>query len=180
MTKKDRNLFTVIIAVFISLLFTSSCSTERDPCLTPTTVYVRTGAYRVADTGTAIIDTFMVNPIVGTVDTHLVAYLAGPGINKLYNVITLKPTQDSCSWFIQPDSLYPQRRDTFTFYYQRQLKFISNACGYAYYYSLDRVKSTVHAFADSIHGIDSVVIANGNINGNGNIENLKIYLHKKS
>ncbi|WP_123985265.1 DUF6452 family protein [Taibaiella soli] len=179
MTKKDRSLFTGVIMLLLTLGLVA-CETQRDPCLTPTTVYVRAGAYRFADTGTAVLDTFLLNPILGPADSPQKGYSAGQNVNKFYNEITLNPTVDSCSWYFVPDSAYLDRRDTITFYYYRQLKFISNACGYTYYYSINNVKSTRHGFADNIHAIDSVVLSSGTINGNANIENLKIYIHKNS
>ena len=178
MTKKDRNLFTGVI-LFLLTLGLIACETQRDPCLTPTTVYVRTGVYRLADTGRSVVDSYLVNAILGPADSPGKGYHAG-NTNKLYAEITLNPNQDSCSWYLVPDSSFMQRRDTITFYYYRQLKFISNACGYTYYYAINNVKTAGRVFADSIHGIDSVVLSNGTINGNANIENLKIYMHKKS
>ncbi|XZF15988.1 DUF6452 family protein [Chitinophagaceae bacterium MMS25-I14] len=177
MINKDRNVLLVLLVLFA--ICWGACETERDPCLTPVNVYVRAGTYRISDTNNIVLDTLLVNPVLGSVDSSDTVFLAGHSVNK-FSGITLSPHADSCRWFLQPDSLYPQRRDTLTFYYQRQLKFISNACGYTYYFNISSVKSTVHAFADSTHAIDSVVLNNGSINGNANIENLKIYIHKHS
>lgn len=153
----------------------AACDTERDPCLEPVTVALTMHTYRRADTGTTIIDTSFANALFAPLDSEKVVYQVKSV--PVYR-ITLSPVADSCRWYLQPDSAQRRKRDTLTFFYRRRLQFLSNACGYTYYYSVDSVRSTVRAFADTVHAIDSVRLANGDVNGKADVTHLKIYIRK--
>ena len=58
--------------------------------------------------------------------------------------------------------------DTLVFYYTRSLHFVSVACGYTYYYNLNKITATYH-------DLDSVAIKDPSINDNATIEHVKLY-----
>lgn len=157
-----------ILLVLTIVAFIAGCETERDPCLTPRSTLVRAGAYRrVSDTGTAVVDTSLPSPVFTalTTFTDTNTFIQLSGRNKF--TFQLSDLSDTCRWVLRPDSAAAVR-DTITFYYQRQLHFISNACGYNYYFYLQRVSSTRNA-------IDSIIINNTDITSNASAEHIKIY-----
>lgn len=161
MTKQSRYyLGALLIIICISW---GSCKQINDPCLLPTTVALRFGSYKPSDTGTGGSVYTLKTPILGTVDTPVAYYW---GENNKFS-ISLDPLKDSCRWFIMPDSA-AKVRDTLTFRYSKSVHFLSNACGYIYYYTLSSVIATNHL-------IDSVIISNYEVTGNAKIEHVKIF-----
>lgn len=158
--------FLVIAA--LAAIFIASCKPVRDPCLEPKIVNLRAGVYRHADTGTAIIDSALTTPILVALDAPLTpnAFIYTTRTSKL--LFTLNGNSDSTRWIIQPDSTVTAPRDTLTFYYAHQLQFLSNACGYTYFYFLNSLSTTRHA-------IDSVFITNQAVTSTANVEHVKIY-----
>lgn len=175
MIKTGHKLLLTVITLYA--LGQAACDTERDPCLEPVTVALTMHTYRLADTGTAIIDSSFANALLGPLDSDKVIYQAKA--IPAYR-ITLSPMADTCRWYLQPDSAQSKKRDTLVFHYKRKLQFLSNACGYTYYYTVDNVRSTTRNFADTLHAIDSVRLNNGDVNGKADVTHLKIYIHKKS
>src|SRR4051812_6872619 len=116
---------TLIALCFIAAY---SCKTEeRDPCLQPRTTVLRAHSYHHADTGSAVSDTLLPNPILRPLTGGTIIYYYG-GVKRVSNFsLSLSNVVDSCTWVIQPDSAVALR-DTITFYYNRQLRFLSNAC----------------------------------------------------
>ncbi len=178
----NKPTFKIVFISLVACLFIIACKTERDPCLQPVNVQVKMEfKRRVADTGTAIIDTNFVNMLMNPLDSprHFVdtgSIIGSANPSLLY--IRLSPLADSCRWYIQPDSAQPSRRDTITFFYQRQLHFISNACGYSYYFNIDSLHFTRRSIADQYHSIDSITITTPFVNGDANKTHLRIYFHK--
>lgn len=173
MTKGDKRSITALLLLF-SVAWVA-CTQTRQPCAQPKTVYVNAACYHVvADTNNVAIvaDTLLPNPLIGVIDT------AGKGAYFYYgqrNIFQfsmfLNPNSDTCRWFINTDSTFtPKSFDTLTFVYQSKLQFLSNACGYTYYYNLLGV-STTH------NNIDSIILENTNVTSNVNVEHLKIYIH---
>lgn len=145
-----------------------SCEQERDPCLQPTNAYVRLGCYRPADTGTGLIDTLLPNVILAADSEGVLKalYYGAKDISKMS--ILLSSIADSCTYIIQPDSGISVI-DTLQFYYDRELQFLSNACGYSYFFTIRKVNTTHH-------NIDSVRINNGDVNLNANAaENVQVF-----
>jgi hypothetical protein len=122
--------------------------------LQPTTVPVRvvTKQY-LADT--SFVDSLLPKPIWRAIDS-------GVSFTYLEDVshfpLLLSPLADSCRYALQPDSAIASF-DTIQFYYTRRLQFLSNACGFTHFYSLDKVTTTRH-------NIDSVKITNTDVNLN--------------
>jgi hypothetical protein len=175
MIKKTGNKLLLAIAAACALV-QGACDTERDPCLEPVTVALTMHTYRSADTGTSTLDTLFANALFAPLDSNKIVYQAKA--IPVYRV-TLSPVADSCRWYLQPDSAQVGKRDTLVFFYRRNLQFLSNACGYTYYYTVDSIRSTIRAFADTVHALDSVRLANGSINGKADVTHVKLYIHKR-
>jgi|GEM_PF-439945 len=62
--------------------------------------------------------------------------------------------------------------DTITYYYTPSVHFISNSCGYTYYYELTGVKSTYHE-------IDSIAIANRAVTQDLNTSHVRIIFKRQ-
>jgi len=166
MTKLRYILPLLALCAFLAI---ESCETADNPCLQPRLTLLRAGAYkRAADTGTAVLDSALPNPIFIALTTFTTnnIFIQKTGTNKFG--FQLSDLSDTCRWVIRPDSA-TFVQDTLTFIYQRQLHFISNVCGYTYYYNLTQPVLTTH------HAIDSVRINNNDITSNASVEHLKIY-----
>jgi hypothetical protein len=83
--------------------------------------------------------------------------------------ISLSSVSNSCKWGFTTDTT-GNHLDTLTFFYQRKVQFISNACSFAYFYTLDSVQTTRHM-------IDSLLITNTNVTNNVNTTHLHIFIH---
>ncbi len=153
----------------IFFIFTFSCTQERQPCLTPKIASLNIESiHYTTDTGTIPIDTGLNAAIFGALSSkglENVIYLQ----QSANFTISLSPVADSCKWLFATDTI-GSFTDTFTFYYQRQLKFLSNACGYTYFYSLDSLHTTHNI-------VDSFLITNTSVTNNVNTKHLKIYIH---
>lgn len=147
----------IIVSISLVLINSfTSCEQERDPCLQPTTIYMRVRSSKiVADTTTA--DTLLPSPRWTAIDSART--LIFPPKTAGFS-LTLNPIADSTRYAIQPDST-ASIQDTITFYYGRRLQFLSNACGYTYFYTLQNIRTT-------LHNIDSVRLRNDEVNGNAN------------
>ncbi len=159
-----------VLALSVALLFlllVQSCSKEdRDPCLQPKATVLRARTMRHADTGAAIMDTLLPNPQLRPL-SDATQYVFG-GVRRLSRFsFSLSNVADSSRWVIRPDSAVAVE-DTLTFHYQRQLRFLSNACGYTNFYNLQGVTATYHA-------IDSIRIVRPDITTDANVENLRIF-----
>jgi hypothetical protein len=168
MTKKSRNGI-LLVSVCVSLMW-AACTQERQPCLEPKLVSLNLGVYKTQiDTGGNVIITDSVLPY-GTLyalDTNRITetYAAPSSKFPFY----LSPVSNECTWLIAPDTL--SAGDTLRFYYTRKLTFLSNACGYTYYYNIDSVRKGANS------RIDSLILANSNVTNNVNIEHVKIFFH---
>ena len=158
----------ILLLIITAIIFFASCETERDPCLTPRSTLARAGAYRrVSDTTNQVADSALPSPvfIALTSYTDTNAFIQTVTRNKF--TFQLSDVSDTCRWILRPDSA-SALQDTLTFLYSRQLHFISNACGYNYYFYLRQVTATHNA-------IDSVSISNNDITSNASVENIRIY-----
>ncbi len=163
MIKKTQQYF-----IFIILLssFWAACDKERDPCLQPKTVSIRIGTYQPADTGVTVIDSLLPHPIWTAVDDTFKSILFPEKTAKFS--LLLSTISDSCQYIMQPDSAILSF-DTITFYYARKLQFLSNACGYSYFFLLNDIKYTQN-------NIDSLIINNPDVNSSANTpEHVQIY-----
>jgi len=159
----------LLMALAGTLLFAQSCTKdEREPCLQPRTTVLRAQTIHPADTGTARPDTVLPNPQLRPLTGLAQQYIfSGKRLSNF--TFTLSNVADSSRWILRPDSALALE-DTLTFYYQRQLRFLSNACGYTNFYNLDRVATTRHV-------IDSVFIMRADITTDANVLNLRLLFY---
>jgi hypothetical protein len=141
-----------------------SCQTERAPCLQPIEVNLRFGCYQRNDTTPTLSAVVLPNAILNPVDSPKTWMEYSKNVSALY--LTLSPHADSCRWYLQPDSAIALR-DTMVFYYQTQLHFISNACGYTFFYTLDSLHITRHF-------LDTAYININTVSDNANEEHVKL------
>lgn len=164
---RDRRFLLILILLSIGWV---ACEQDRDPCLQPRTVSTRIGIYKAVetDTGIAVSDSLLPNVIAGVPDSPFAILYAQKGVKDIS--FTLSPLTDSTSIYIFPDSARQSKFDvdTITFLYKRRLQFISTTCGYTYYYSLYDKRYTTY-------NIDSVIIVNGDVTNNANIQHVKVY-----
>lgn len=157
------------ISVFILLLCVivafQSCERIEDPCLEPKTVSLTFKTYVPADTGSAGVLVNLPNAVVGLVDT---IGIMADGVEGNTFTSLLSTIADSARIYVWPDSAITTPIDTVTFYYERQLQFISTACGYTYFYSLKDITTTNY-------NIDSVRIINTEVNTDANAEHVQIF-----
>lgn len=157
------------ISVFILLLCVivtfQSCESIEDPCLEPKTVSLTFKTYVPADTGSAGVLVNLPNAVVGLVDT---IGIMADGVEGNTFTSLLSTIADSARIYVWPDSVITTPIDTITFYYERQLQFISTACGYAYFYSLKDITTTNY-------NIDSVRIIDTEVNTDANAEHVQIF-----
>ena len=162
---KQASLLLALLGAFMLL---HSCTKEdRDPCLQPRTTVVRAHAYRHADTGRAILDTLLPYPTLLPLSGQSKQYLFG-GLKRISKfTLSLSNLADSSTWVIRPDSAVALE-DTLTIYYERQLRFLSNSCGYTNYYNLDSIHYSRHA-------LDSASINHRDVTNDANVEHLKLF-----
>lgn len=85
--------------------------------------------------------------------------------------IAFNPDKDSTSYTFRADTA-ASVRDTITFFYSPVVHFISNSCGYNYYYNINNVKFTRNLF-------DSVAIVNSNVTNNIKDRHVQLYFKRK-
>ncbi len=162
---KQAYLFVAIAGIV--MLLHSCTKDERDPCLQPRTTVVRAHAYRHADTGKAILDTLLPNLQLRPQTGQAIQYAFGGQKRISSFTLSLSNIADSSIWIIRPDSAIALE-DTFTIFYERQLRFLSNSCGYTNYYNLDSLHFTRHA-------LDSATINIADVTSDANVIHLKLY-----
>lgn len=165
-----KGVVAALLALTICLF--AACTQERQPCLTPKIASLNLHfVHFTADTAIASNN---------TQDTALpsavfIALTSGGGSGvkyiapSAYFTLSLSSVSDSCAWLFGADSTITDY-DTLQFYYQRKLQFLSNACGYTYFYALDSVHT-------SHNHVDSVLITNPSVTNDVNTKQLKIYMH---
>lgn len=152
--------------VSVSLFIACNKEDERQPCNQPQTVTLRMHTYKLVDT--VATDTFLNFPRLIPLDAQLpVTFTSNSRTARLS--LYLSSLNDSTRWLLQADSTRPFLIDTLTFYYNRRLKFISNSCGYIYYYTLTNAKRS------SSLGKDSVNILNPEVTNDANVEHVRLY-----
>ena len=158
------------LCVLLTFFF-EACTQERQPCLTPKIASLNIECIHFHDTATTTKDTALPQAIFGAITdsgTQLTLY----GTPSADFTISLSPRADSCRWLVTTDSVnFPF--DTISFYYTRKLQFLSNACGYTYFYSLNSVRTTNN-------NIDSIHITNPSVTNDVNRKQLQIFIHPAS
>lgn len=139
---------------------------QRSPCLEPKNAALRIHFSQRVDT--TIRDSALRSPILIPIGgTGALRYTSPATDVQLY----LSPQADGCSYILLPDS-NSKIADTLSFSYTRQLRFISDACGYSTNFNLETATSS-NRLIDSIR-IRNVVVDN-NINSPAHVQ---IYLRR--
>ena len=151
-----------------------ACKQQRQTCLTPkiASLIVET-MHKISDTGTVFYDTVLpaaeFAPL--TNPDSIQVFLSAQASSF---TLSLSPDHDTCQWLFRADTVGNNPRaalfDTITFYYQRKLQFLSNACGYTNFYNLDSIYT-------SHFNIDSVHIINASVTNNVNTKHVQIFIH---
>ncbi|MCF8451232.1 MAG: hypothetical protein K9G49_15265 [Taibaiella sp.] len=156
-----------LLVIVLSAMLILSCTQERMPCLTPKTASLNVKTVRV-NSGSVALDTPMPSalfvPFTGSVLTGIIY----PQTASF--TLSLSPLADTCLWAFAPDTAAGSMFDTITLRYNRQLQFVSNACGYSYFYNLLSVQSTNHS-------IDSILITNTSVTNDVKKSHLQVYIH---
>jgi hypothetical protein len=167
-----RNGLCLAAIIFLLVCAFGACTQQRSPCYEPKIVSAVIGTYRIVDTSS--IDSLLPQPAFTCLDTPLSQEIAA---NNIFTPL-LSPHADSTRWLLIPDRFNPDDSadvatpvefyDTLTFYHTKELNFISNACGYVYYYTLTNVTTTYHS-------IDSISLLNNTVDNNANTQHIRIY-----
>jgi predicted nucleic-acid-binding Zn-ribbon protein len=166
MTKTLRYILSV--CAVIGCIVWVSCKQERQVCLTPKIAILNLKTVHYADSAaTTVSDSGL--------PAAIFAALTATGTQGLlYNkqatfTISLSPLGETCQWIFTADTS-THVFDTITLYYERDLEFISNACGYTYFYNIDSVFTT-HKI------IDSIQVNNTSVTNNVNTQHLQVFIH---
>jgi hypothetical protein len=156
----------LILFVFCGLWV--ACTQTRNPCLVPkiATFNIET-VHLVKPADTSFTDTALPAAVfipLAKVDSNVGTIFP---LQSIFT-ISLSPDTNFCRWAFTTDS-FRNEFDTLSFYYQRDLQFISNACGFTYFYTLDSVHTTHN-------NIDSLFITNTSVTNNVNTKHLRIYI----
>jgi len=158
-----------LLFAFVASCVLAACEKveERDPCLQPRTVTLKAGAFRrAADTGTAVVDTAI--PLAIFIPMGGATALAFTDAARW--TVPLSPQADSCRYVLQVDTAGGLGAlDTLTFRYSRRTQFLSNACGYTYFFTLDTVVATTNS-------LDSVrLTTTPDVTNEADAEHIRIY-----
>lgn len=174
-----------IAALFALLAFMAACSTSQE-CYEPVNVNAITGFQSltvdsvdspISVTGS---DTIYIKvPRRNFRDTLLnAARMEVLGENKAvvigslgYNIrLLLNPEKDSIRYTFRTDTLQ-QEADTITLYYSSRVHFISNNCGYTYYFTLNNINTTRNS-------IDSFALLNNDVTNGSSASNVILYFRR--
>lgn len=163
-----RNKKYFLFILLISGFGWMACTQVRDPCLTPkiASLILDTQHLRLP-TDSAFVDTALPAAVFIALSTARYDTVRFPQQSNFS--ISLSPDSNICQWSFTTDT-FLTTPDTLTFYYERKLQFLSNACGYTYFYSIDSVHTTKN-------NIDSVRILNSSVTNNVNTKQLQICIH---
>ena len=173
---KTKHLTTILFALII--MAWAACTQERQPCLTPKSAsLIIESIHFKTDTSTLPVDTSLPSAVyypISIINVPLIYYPPQASFT-----ISLSPDSTVCQWQFSTDtSNYNTKiHDTLTFYYKRNAKFLSNACGFTYFFNIDSVHTTRYSPQTPQFSIDSVHILNTSVTNNVNTKHLQIYIH---
>lgn len=164
-----RVLFYCKQILILFLLWTLHSCTKSTICLTPKVVALRGGFYYEDS----------LNVYKDSVQTNANLYF-GSGLNYRLNVkqnskfsFSLAQNIDSVMIYFQSDSTTfdPETIDSISVNYAREPHFISTACGYETYFSIQKINYSTNI-------IDTVIVSTPDINNDVNKEHFKIVIRK--
>jgi hypothetical protein len=166
----DKNKRGKYWAWYLAALLTGvffACNTQRSPCMEPVSAQLNMHCYQHIDSNNTYIDTLLPNVNMGAIEIDSARYWYIGAKRSALFAIVLSPVMDTTHWIMQPDSAVAVW-DTLQFVYKRNLKFVSNACGYIYTYTLQQVSATHHC-------IDSVAVNDPEITTKASSEHVKVF-----
>ena len=158
-----------LCGLLLLLLLWAGCKKgdDRQPCAQPQTVTLRAHCYKIVDT--VVSDSVLNYPVLIPVNPQTPVRYTTSSRTSILSMY-LSSLSDTCRWIVQPDSANTNIRDTLTFVYSRRLQFISNTCGYTYYYSLKNVFTRPNSPV-----IDSVNILVPEVTNDANVQHVRLY-----
>ncbi len=136
---------------------------RRDPCIQPRTVYMRVGAYTLRDT--TYVDSLLPSAVFIPVGANGALVSTAPSSRF---ALPLSPNADSSAYIVIADTAALGVRDTVVFRYRHTLIFLSNACGYTYFYTLTGVSHSRNA-------LDSVAVLDPAVTNDADPEHIRLY-----
>ncbi len=151
------------------LCLMTACS-QSNTCLTPKTVALRAGFYYHPSDSTSK-DSSVINANIFFGNQTLLYKSNLKNTNSFS--IPLSQLEDSITLFYQADSLVssPLLIDTIQLRYSRKLHFISTACGYETYYTIQKLSTTQQV-------VDSVIVSQAEVTNDVNQQHIRIVLKK--
>lgn len=178
----------LMVSVIVSAtVYFGACTTEEPECYEPKNVTAFSQyAYRSSDSidrpviigGDTIIireldttyrDTFLPISLFRVVNEDSVFQFMG--VESNIGGFYLNAAKDSIQYLFTPDTSLVNVFDTLTLHYTPLLHFISNNCGYNYYFNINEVQSTKRF-------VDSIFIVNNSVTNDINTRNLKLILKR--
>jgi hypothetical protein len=174
----SKRIYLPIMLLAMWCLGLVACTQQRAQCLIPTIASLNIEFMHLIPNDTSFVDT-AINAAVFVALTKKGEAMTVYRLQQSVFTISLSSDTDYCQWLFKPDTT-SSTYDTLTFYYQRSLQFLSNACGFAYFYSLDSVHTTHWSLQlpnSYQYSIDSAYIINASVTNNVNIKQLQVYIH---
>lgn len=158
------NIFSKFLLFGLLISFLISC-TQSSVCLTPQIIAMRGGFYQ-KDTTTSFKDTILENAMIFFGNDTL--YYQNVRNSSKFS-FPLSQTEDKSTFYFFADStnLNSNSLDTITLFHQRNLHFISVACGYQTHFTID----SIHY---SQFSIDTAFIENATVSNEANNEHIKV------
>lgn len=167
-----KQIYLPVLLILLCAAGWTGCTSQRQPCLTPKTATLSMQSIHFkSDTATVPVDTSLPSAVFSPVAGSITQYKLYPPQSKF--TVSLSPDTTFCQWVFTTDtfSFRDAIVDTINFYYRRHLQFLSNACGFTYFYDLDSVRTT-HLMIDSVH------ILKTSVTNNVNTEHMQVYIHR--
>jgi hypothetical protein len=178
--------FKLLLILFAGLIIIASCESKEPECYQPTVVralckfkYRDTQIVEVQvgnDTNNVINDTIDIFPdsLMNSPQMRIIGESKDVLIQGVRNDRSLRIlfnySKDSIRYTFRTDST-SSVFDTITFYYEPSVHFISNNCGYNYFYNIKKVAHTTHM-------LDSFSITNSNVTDDAKSENVQLYFKR--
>lgn len=157
-----------------------ACKPKVQECFVPKSVSAKIG-FGLIDTFVAfddanipttkvrIVDTALYFPVFESIESNVPQNVKFEGLyNSTQMGLFLNPDSDSIQYVFFPSKDNPNLSDTFKFYYESYAHFISNDCGYTYFYRIKNVNHTKKA-------IDSVLINIPEVTNSAQKSNITFY-----
>lgn len=178
--------FKLLLILFVGLVIIASCESKEPECYQPTTVRALC-KFKIRDTQVVEIGNDPNNPVYDTIERFRDSAMNSPQIRIIGEDkdiliqgargeagmrILFNSSKDSIRYTFRTDST-STLFDTLTFYYEPSVHFISNNCGYNYFYNIQKVAHTTNM-------LDSFSISNSNVSDDAGTENIQFYFKKQS